>query len=765
MVFLVVASRAVIGQPQATLSLFQVPPDENSGNPWKVRSLLAPDSTRTYFIDRSTDLREWEPWLQTLSPLQEHPLPSGGESGTLFLRQSTRGRTTMDDWSSQLVPGDARLFSTPTGVGQAAIPFAKFTLALDGRGRMYFQDSDKYPFHFGFARERIPGLIGIPIFQFDRLTLYREGQQYLLGSVLQSPNPEIREMAVQFSAAEAFAPQNLVHWYLETVSRIAPDESWGVFYMPSLEQLKTVNEHMDLFTAAGITVIPTTRWISRDVCYSGGWALGRLVWLERDEISSAWLSGRITSKDILITDGIPAEIPRLAGVLTTVPATPNSHVALQAEAFGIPFGYIQGQAARETLQNLGHRDLFLLIGKGDDGNCSIRFRDVTDVLTEEEKEEIRRLKDPEKIQILPVKRSGTYALDVAQLKPGDIDLAGGKAANFGSLRRMIPDNSPHPALALTFDVWLDFLEQPWRNSPRTIREVIREELSDWNYPPDTAKLHKALYNVRKWIDQGRFTSGQQEAILAALSGFDPLRKIRFRSSTNVEDSDQFIGAGLYDSYSGCLADDLDDDDDGPSHCDPFEENERGVFRAIRRVYASFYNDSAVLERMRHGISEDNAGMAVMVHYSFPDEDELANGVIRIDIDGRNNPMEEWQWRTEIVSQPGASPVTNPDNSALPEVAFSANNSFETPGEWTISQWSSILGEGQPVHPFPSDYAALGELAMLAAGDFIQHLEPGEHFKLDYEYKRMEPGKLIIKQIRRIPTPRTVPPPDLIPNSD
>ena len=111
-----------------------------------------------------------------------------------------------------------------------------------------------------------------------------------------------------------------------------------------------------------------------------------------------------------------------------------------------------------------------------------------------------------------------------------------------------------------------------------------------------------------------------------MAGFDPQRNIRFRSSSNVEDTEQFVGAGLYDSFSGCLADDLDDDTAGPCRCDPAEPKERGVFRAIRKVYASFYNDDAYLERLRHGIDEAQVGMGLLVHHSFPDEIERANGV-------------------------------------------------------------------------------------------------------------------------------------------
>src|SRR6185436_1075686 len=107
------------------------------------------------------------------------------------------------------------------------------------------------------------------------------------------------------------------------------------------------------------------------------------------------------------------------------------------------------------------------------------------------------------------------------------------------------------------------------------------------------------------------------AILAALARFDSGRKIRFRSSTNVEDSERFTGAGLYDSYSGCPADDLDGDNHGPSQCDPREDDERGVFRAIQKVYASFYNENAFLERRRFRLNEAEVGMALLVHHSTP----------------------------------------------------------------------------------------------------------------------------------------------------
>ena len=65
--------------------------------------------------------------------------------------------------------------------------------------------------------------------------------------------------------------------------------------------------------------------------------------------------------------------------------------------------------------------------------------------------------------------------DLTDVWPADIQYLGGKAANFGFLRREIPANSP-AAIALTFDLWEAFLDQivdlPF--DPKPLREQIGE---------------------------------------------------------------------------------------------------------------------------------------------------------------------------------------------------------------------------------------------------------------------------------------------------
>ncbi|MHC4742185.1 MAG: PEP/pyruvate-binding domain-containing protein, partial [Planctomycetota bacterium] len=231
-------------------------------------------------------------------------------------------------------------------------------------------------------------------------------------------------------------------------------------------------------------------------------------------------------------------------------------------------------------------------------------------------------------------------------------------------------------------------------------------------------------------------------------GFDQYRKIRFRSSTNVEDSEHFTGAGLYDSYSGCLADELDGDESGPSRCDPDKNNERGVFRAIRRVFASFYNDNAYLERLRHGIDENDVGMALLVHHSFPDEIELANGVATLEV--RKTGPSRYLTDIRMVTQDGAVSVANPDPGVIPEEVTVSRSLPTEPIYPRLRTVSNLVPLGSTVMDWTADYVQLSELLFDAAAEFSRISAKSEYI-LDFEYKKVSTGEgLVVKQIREIP---------------
>lgn len=715
------------------------------------------DSTQLYLIDSSSDLQHWVELSRSFKPPQNLLLST--ESRGTFVREITRSRSSNDDWVSRLRPDDRQLFTENSAPGK--ISFVKFAFFVSNPMYVYFQDSRKYTFHLEFARKRMPGLDQISALDFSRISLYNTNQSIVLGSILRSPDESIHELAIQFSAAEALDVSRLAQWIMEVRNSLELPLNWTFFYMPSFEQVESVLANRHVFDDLGISIDSPTRWIQNNTCYSVGWALGRLVKLPAHQISSAYARGELKPTDIIFTDGIPADVPQVAGIITSAPATPNSHVALLAQASKIPFVWLENRSQMNAIESLVGREIFLLTREDDAGACRIDFLDITDSYTQEEKTQILNTRIPPPLEIQKFELSGKYFLPAISLKPSDIRFVGGKSANFGSLSRSLPENSPTPSLALTFDLWDEFLNQPVRNSSQSIRVAIRTKLQNFSYPPDIPALHKALYDVRKWIEQGEFSQKQKESIFSELSNFNYGENIRFRSSTNVEDSDSYSGAGIYDSFSGCLADDLDTDNDGPSHCDPNENRERGVLRAIKKVFASFYNDNAFLDRLKYRIHENDVGMAILVHPASPDQFELANGVADLIIELTSD--NHLQSKLRLVLQSGPHSITNPTDSHLPEIVRYDENT------WSIDQRSTLTGPDQQVLKYPDDYIKLYDLMMKAAQDYIQqrHSIPSQfskisHVHLDLEFKKITPEYLQIRQIRAIPTTFTPPVPDIIP---
>jgi hypothetical protein len=527
-------------------------------------------------------------------------------------------------WKEQVrLPEDAFLVR---GTGMNEPAWVKFIIVLppDGAPTVYFQDGNQYLFHYQFATACLAPFQGMTAPQFDRATLYRQGRRAVLGAVV-SPSVRIlsthpHEYGIQLVGLEPFTKEEVREYFNLITPCVLSDPPYAPYYFPTYEQQAATQADRTWLEAQGIAISSPDRWADDNTCYAPGWAIGVLKYVEGRDIRAAYLKGILGPKDILLTDGIPAETPFVAGMITLSPSTPNSHVAILAKTFNVPFVHLAVAAdANEARRLAGHEiclRAFDMYGRTD-----VRLIDVNGVLDEATIAEIRALKDPPRLAVAAVTPYGSYATNADALLPTDICCFGGKAANFGLLRRTLPEHTP-VAVAFSFDLWTDFLAQKLPDG-RTLRETIAARLSPFQYPPaDMAALSSTLAALRKlFTDESvtSFTPPQQQAILAILQdpqyGFDAFRNLRFRSSTNMEDSLEFTGAGLYDSYSGCLADDLDEDGKGPCRCDPQREKERGVFDAIRKVFASFYNENAYLERLRHDVNETDVGMALLVHHS------------------------------------------------------------------------------------------------------------------------------------------------------
>jgi hypothetical protein len=172
------------------------------------------------------------------------------------------------------------------------------------------------------------------------------------------------------------------------------------------------------------------------------------------------------------------------------------------------------------------------------------------------------------------------------------------------------------------------------------------------------------------------------------------------------------------------------------------------------VFASFYNDNAFLERLRHDVNEADVGMALLVHHSFPDEIELANGVAT---------LKRWPGSHRdimLVTQDGATSVANPEPGCIPEEVRVSVYSIGT--YTTLVRSSNLVPLGDTVMEWKDDYLELSQMLIDVAEEF-ERITGKTDYTLDFEYKKvaaggaaLPAGGLVVKQIREIPQPSTTP---------
>lgn len=697
---------------------------------------------QVFTLQRSSDLVRWDTAAVLLrTPFQySDPLANGNAPG--FYRMLLTNKAETNDWTNLAGLGEGPFFHAAECATKNPLRWAKFVIDLQEPHRVYFQNVSKHLLHYDFAVNRLPRFSGMSPQQFTEISMRRANQQAMVGAVL-APY-YTREFGIQILGQDPYPPELIASVFKVVRSVVANSEDARAIYLPSYEQEQTAWENQNYFATQGIEIATVDRWGGEvSNVYSSGWAVGRLKFIPAAEIVAAYADGRLGPADILLTDRIPAEVPYVAGVISLAPATPNSHVAILAQSYDVPFVYVAEPSEQSRVKELGGHEVMLRTGaRLNEGKISIV--DLGEAIDPGLKEDILALKKAPPLNIQGKERYGSIHAATENLTRSDVRYFGGKAANFGLLRRVIPENAPE-AIAFSFDLWDGFMDQVLP-SGGTLRSEIGRRLGSFSYPANMTALRTEIGAIKELITKtARFSNDQQAAVLLALERFDKQRNIRFRSSTNVEDTEQFTGAGLYDSYSGCAADDLDLDGLGPSLCDPTESNERGVFRAIQKVYASFYNENAFLERLRHGVDESKVGMALLVHHSTPDEFELANGVADLTYTRSGTFI---YVAGKLVTQAGAVSVANPEGGARAEVVyFSYSNSLTNVN---FSDPSSLVPLGTKVMHWPGDYEKMAGMLAKSAVAYGELDPTRAGFRLDFEYKKVAGGALRVKQIREIP---------------
>jgi hypothetical protein len=501
-------------------------------------------------------------------------------------------------------------------------------------------------------------------------------------------------------------------------------------------------EQLGFLAECGVPVLDPTD-LEYEV-YHRAAAFGTVRRLNAQELPRKVATAEVGFQDILVLEQAPSDIETIvSGVVTGSRQAPLSHVAVRSAARGTPNCYLKDA--------YGYFEAW-------DGEL-VRLECGSDSLSVEsasleEAEAYWQQLEPAPVAIEAPDRDYSELVDAVELSTAEqraqaLSRFGAKGRNLAWLRQnLAPELTPLGFLIPSAHYFAFVESQRWSVdlgdglAEHTFAETLESWQGSEQFRSNAALRRARLVGLQAAMEAATCDDALLEQVgqkLVATLG-DSDVTARFRSSSNAEDGALFNGAGLYDSFSGCLADDLDDDELGPSRCDPSERNERTVCRALKRVWASLWNAKAYDERAFYGIDPSKVAMGVLVNERS--EAELANMVAF-----SGNPGVRTDQRYLVNAQLGELPVVSPEPGVWPELVLLSLEEGNVTAIERVTP-SSLAAPGEQVVS-DTNLTKLGsELSRLVdIYPFDQVPPDGRTFLLDTEWKVMPDGQLRIKQVR------------------
>ncbi|NLP01551.1 MAG: hypothetical protein GX089_03580 [Fibrobacter sp.] len=495
-----------------------------------------------------------------------------------------KGGDTLDFLDSITCPDEfAALQGSPIVQTVSGVKTVKVVYEISSK-RLYYVSSGRYWLHFDFCSEVLNYGKSHALFNDEQ---YGAGPErlYYLANVDYYSGSGI--YTVEFFADDRISVQGIKTLfeavknssYFGEELKFFPNSTKMKAHLPSLSGVPTVSED-ELYGGQKYQALNT------------GEAYG---WLRRVEVSDAGSrnSGR---HDILIVNGLPLDIPVIAGIITTVFQTPLSHINVLSHNRGTPNMALKSAWDDEKLKSLENKLVYLNV-KPD----TFLIREAS----REDAEAFWSAREPSKPVTLECNDYTPGIFDISQLSHSSVSLVGAKAANFAELSKitMGGDTIPVPegAFAIPFYYYRRHLKKAG------LDKYVEWMLSDSLFRSNYNRRYTLLKTLRDSIistplDQS-LTSIVEEKI-GLVTGFS---SFRFRSSTNAEDIKGFNGAGLYESHTAVKGD-----------------PDKTVSSAIRKVFASLWTMRGFEERDYFKIDQLSVAMGILVHRSFPHEE--VNGV-------------------------------------------------------------------------------------------------------------------------------------------
>ncbi|HLE61943.1 MAG TPA: PEP/pyruvate-binding domain-containing protein, partial [Pyrinomonadaceae bacterium] len=363
-----------------------------------------------------------------------------------------------------------------------ALPHLLFVIDRQDKNRIYYVNTKKYPFHKDFVNGTYLSLERGREF-FDNNYL-KPNRRFILGTIAyQTP---IKKWTFEFWEGDLIPA--------EQISMVA-DLIGSSFFQPVAFKPNSLSQEERTASLAGLARVLQSE-IIREQEYQAlniAKGIGRIHIIpkldERVEIGS---------NEILVLDEVPLQLPPVAGVITTKPSTPLSHINLLAKGWGIPNAYIKN--APELFKQ--HDGWWVTFETKRDG-YSLKRADI-DQLREYQRRQAQR----------PDLLKPAYDLSERRLLPLGQQSAkswiafGGKSANLGELiKARLPGIAIPNGFTIPFAHYDEFIRA------NKIDDAIFGLLNDQRFVHDPVYRREQLGGLRKRIQEGQFDSTLRTQIL------------------------------------------------------------------------------------------------------------------------------------------------------------------------------------------------------------------------------------------------------------
>jgi rifampicin phosphotransferase len=450
-----------------------------------------------------------------------------------------------------------------------ALPHVLIVIDRKDNNKIYYVNKKRYSFHKDFVNGTYLSLErGREFFVNNYI---KPNRRFILGTLAyQTP---IRRWTFEFWEGDLI-PADQIQLAYDVVNK--------TFFAPVAFKPNSLRQEEASHALAGVQRVLQSD-IAKEQAYQAlnlAKGLGRIHIIQKldDHVE-------IGFNEILVLDEVPVQLPPVAGIITSEPSTPLSHINLLAKGWGIPNAYIKN--AKELLKQYdGWWVSFETLRE----NYTIKRADMNQ-LREYQRRQAERLDVMKPRSNL----SETRLLSLAEQRSQSSLAYGGKSANLGEvLNARLPGIVVPGGFTIPFYYYDDFIK---RNN---LDEAIYGLLNDQKFVHDPAYRREQLIQLRQKIESAEFDPKLKEMVLQKVAREYAGKGLFVRSSSNSEDLPNFSGAGLYTTV-------------------PNVRGEQPLIDAIKKVWASLWNFEAYEARERASVDHSKIFMAVLLQEGINSE--------------------------------------------------------------------------------------------------------------------------------------------------